>query len=221
MLYYEDEFVELHHGDCRAVRGWTLADVLVTDPPYGIDWGVPARKGRKEILGIANDTDLAARDEVLDMWGATRPAMIFGTAAKSPPIGTKQVLVWEKTMDAGVLGTVAGFRRNWEAVYLRGAFPQLPATSSSIIRSTSSTTHNAREAGHAHSKPISVMERLLAACPPGVIADPFAGSGSTLIAARNLGRKVIGVELEEKYCELIVKRLSQQAFDFSALEGKA
>jgi len=44
-LYYEDEFVELHHGDARAIRGWTRADVLVTDPPYGTQFSKENPKG--------------------------------------------------------------------------------------------------------------------------------------------------------------------------------
>lgn len=73
---------------------------------------------------------------------------------------------------------------------------------------------------HPTPKPVGLME-VLVGKTVGAVADPFAGSGATLVAARNLGRQCIGVELEERYCELIVKRLSQQAFDFSDLTGGA
>ena len=215
-LYYEDEFVELHHGDCRGIRGWTRADVLVTDPPYGIAWKGTAYNTRNVRDSIANDETTEARDAVLQEWGG-KPSIVFGSPLLPAPSGTRQVLVWRKPPDSGFLGTIAGYRRDWEAIYLAGDWEKKAAERSSVFIQGGSM--NAYLSGHPHAKPVGLMEQLIASAPPGVIADPFAGSGSTLIAARNLGRKVIGVELEEKYCELIVKRLSQQAFDFSALEA--
>jgi hypothetical protein len=136
-LYYEDEFVQLHHGDCRAVRGWTTADVLVTDPPYGIAWSAPERKAKGHTSrahdGIANDHDLEALTDVLSMWG-DKPAAVFGSPVGGKPPEVKQTLVWQKSPDSGFFGTVGGFRRDWEAVHLTGKWPPGPAERSSVYR---------------------------------------------------------------------------------------
>ncbi len=205
--YYDADGITLYHGDCREIGEWLDADVLVTDPPYGIRWSVPAYNGGRKHAGIANDGDTDARDWALAAFGP-KPKVVFGSPTSPPPFGTRQTLVWAKPSDSGIFGAIAGWRRDWEPVYLIGCWPKAPAQRSAVIRTAGSLTAYAN-GDHPHAKPVPLLEQLIAACPPGVIADPFAGSGSTLLAARNQHRGAVGVEVEERYCEVIVRRLAQ------------
>lgn len=227
-LFYEDDLVTLYHGDCRDLSEWTAADVLVTDPPYGRGWKQGNIKEARWLKaqdsdahdGIANDHDTTVRDAALEIWG-DRPWVALGDLMLTPPKGTKLTGVyWKDSGTSGFRGAVAGVRRDAEAIYFGGRHKSGLGGRSSVFRyggSVSGSHGLTGETGHPHTKPVGLMEALITHAGPGVIADPFAGSGSTLVAARNLGRKVIGVELEEKYCELIVTRLAQQAFQFEGL----
>jgi DNA modification methylase len=228
--YYADEHVTLYLGDCREITEWLAADVLVTDPPYGRNWSkhgdLKARAGGGHSSGhdgICGDRDTSVRDQALVMWDG-RLAAVFGDLTLPPPYGSKLTLVYLKPSDAGVRGAVNGFRRDAEGIYLLGSWPTGMGGRSSVITTGAVKQGGAYAAagryGHPHAKPVDVMETLIAACPPGVVADPFAGSGSTLVAARNLGRKAVGVELEERYCERAAKRLCQGALDFSPVGGE-
>jgi hypothetical protein len=210
--YYADDHVRLFLGDCREVTEWLDADLLVTDPPYGITWTIPAYNGGRSHEGIQNDRDTAARDDVLSRWGNS-PALVFGSPVLPPPNGVRQVLVWAKPSDAGIFGAIGGWRRDWEAVYMLGPWPKCPAARSGVLRTRGSLTAYAN-GDHPHAKPVTMLEALIQPTTAATIADPFAGSGSTLVAARNQNRRAIGVESEERYCEIAAKRLSQDVLDF-------
>jgi len=218
-IYYQDESVTLYHGDCREITAWLEADVLVTDPPYGRAWkqgdtGTARGWASDKHGGIANDETTEARDAALADWGS-RPAVVFGDLLVTPPSGTRHVLIYDKGNDAGFTGAVGGYRRHVEAVYLLGNHGGGLGGRSAVPRPSVSAGGNlSRPTGHPHTTPVGIMENLIYFAPPGAIADPFAGSGSTLVAAKQLGRKAIGVELEERYCEVIAKRLAQGVLDF-------
>lgn len=216
--YYQDEHVRLFHGDCLEITEWLEADVLVTDPPYGIAWSTHGGgrdlrnwSPRKPKKGIVGDESTAARDAALDLWGE-RPAVVFGSPLIAPPERTIQALVWRKPLDAGVVGSRFVWRRDWEAIYLLGKWPRSTPNRSSVL-----VSHGGMERyrnGHPHAKPVDLIESLIEQTPPGVIADPFAGSGSSLVAAVRQGRRAIGVEVDEQWCELAASRLSQGVLDF-------
>lgn len=221
--YYSDESVTLYHGDCRELTAWLTADVLVTDPPYGRAWKQGDTRSvygwaSDSHTGIANDGTTATRDAALTAWG-DRPAIMFGDLMLAPPVDTRHVLIYDKGHDAGFTGAIGGYRRNVEAIYLIGAGHGSGLGGRSAVVSTgySAGGNLARTTGHPHTKPRDVMETLILHAPAGVVADPFAGSGSTLVAARNVGRRAIGVEVDEAYCETIARRLSQSVLDLGVI----
>jgi hypothetical protein len=210
--YYEDDAVTLYHGDCREVLAWLEADVLVTDPPYGtesVGWDVSYGRGQNRRVGdtkvspgvIVNDATAETRDEMLSMWQARGPVLLFGSPRRDDPPGEwVDRLVWDKKRP-GMNG--GPWRYVHESIYVSAGFVRTSNDSMSII------TAYPDQKDHIHAKPLSLMTRLIDCAPPGVIADPFAGSGSTLAAAKQLGRRSIGVENDERYCEIAVKRLAQ------------
>lgn len=220
--YYRDELVTLYHGDCLEITEWLQADVLVTDPPYGMSY----RDRMGDHAPIAGDEDTRSRTDALAMWGA-KPAVVFGTWRVPKPDGVKNVLIWDKGTDLG-MGAATPWGLSHEEAYVLGEWPALvpggrvreggtPSRAPSVLRVNKPNNASSSRINHPTPKPVPLMGQIVDRCPPGVIADPFAGSGATLVAARELGRRSIGVELEEKYCELIAKRLSQQAFDFGEI----
>jgi len=210
------------HGDCREITEWLEADVLVTDPPYGMALS-SGRSGHQGDLRIAHDHSTAMRTAALMLWDEDSggPSLVFGRWSVERPDGVRAVLTWEKGEHVGMGDLRLPWKPNTEDIYVRGPWPDRECgRTTSVLRylAVAGVVHGAHEGrNHPTEKPLDLMSDLLGKCPPGTVADPFAGSGSTLVAAKRLGRKAIGVELDERYCEIAAKRLAQGVLDFGAV----
>jgi site-specific DNA-methyltransferase (adenine-specific) len=232
-IYYEDELVTLYHGDSREVLAGMEDEsvkAVLTDPPYTERTHAKARsitagsihKG-VTTFGSITDADL---EFVLSECGRVSQGWVVATldyrhAVKfdeTPPPGLKcqRVGVWVKTNPTP---QITGDRpaQGWEAIaYLHREKGRSKWNGGG--KHGNYVTKVAAPEGHPTAKPLSILRDwvTLFTDPGDTVLDPFAGSGTTLRAASDLGRKAIGVELDERYCEVIAKRLQQSAFDLFA-----
>lgn len=210
--YYDDGMVTIYHGDCLRLREWLRGDVLVTDPPYGMRLS-SGRGGAFAACEVTNDGDTSVRNAALALWGGVRAALVFGRWSVERPLGTRMVLIWDKGEHVGMGDLKTPWKPNTEEVYVIGqGFSGHRGSSVLRYHAIAGTVGQAARGDRFHptEKPVDLMRDLIAKCPPGVIVDPFMGSGTTLRAAKDLGRKAIGVELVERYCEVAARRLGQE-----------
>lgn len=228
--YYEDEWVTLYHADCREVLPQVSADVAVTDPPYGIGLiqktsAVPVvgKKNRRpvETASVTYDDDPQA---VRKLVGEVMPLMLSRVDRAVVFPGPASLWAYPEPTAIGCVFTPNGAGRSpWgfqcmHPVLFYGRDPYLVDGRGSRPNSMRTEQPNKEKIDHPCPKPLRWMTWAVArASREGeTVIDPFAGSGTTLVAAKALGRKSIGVELEERYCELAVQRLAQQALPLAS-----
>jgi site-specific DNA-methyltransferase (adenine-specific) len=228
--YYEADGVTLYHGDCRDVLSGIGGgvDLLLTDPPYGRGFGgfrgVAAsiaadgvRQGMRIVRQSLFEMQKHMRDDAHTLVFCSWEGWADFYDACCPYTHVKNQLIWWK--DRGGMGdTDLEYADDFECI-LYGASGRreiVGKRDGAVIRGFP-PVHSSRRL-HPNEKPVDLLQYLIARhCPPGgLVVDTFCGSGPTLEAAKNIGRRAIGVELLEEYCEKTANRLTQGALDLGA-----
>ena len=191
--YYQDDYCTIYNADCREVLPeLDKVDLVLTDPPYP-DW-------MAEEYHFNENT-------IINALGFCNAFICFWSAKVDFIAPFDRVHIWDKKVGCG---------SQYERIYESGVGDNNWCVynhylvNSSVAASYSGDVFNEHKA----QKPIKLVEELIGRTDSQTILDPFMGSGTTLVAAKQLGRKCIGIEMEEKYCEIAVKRLRQEYFDF-------
>ena len=210
--YYEQDGIAIYHGDCREILPQLTekVDLVLTDPPYGIALSNHARgkERRTSPFTIAGDKDntigIAALEEIAaHSW----PVVVFASAMKPWPGTWRQYLVWDKGPAVGGGGDPATcWKQTWELLQIARTGRLIGPRDQAVLKCWIGPQDAAL---HPAQKPVALLIYLLNKTGAQSILDPFMGSGSTLVAAKKLGRRCIGIEIEERYCEIAVKRLAQ------------
>lgn len=200
--YFQDDAVTIYHGDCREIVP-TLGrfDLLLTDPPYGIK---RFRKGfgTTRFRGLGCETkgiewDVAPSAEWLAELLAVAPLAVVWGMNNLPLPTTEHFLVWDKEQ---TVDNFASAELAWCNL----------ATPAKVFRHSIHKHNQRKEGGHPTEKPVPLLAWCIGlAGDVQTILDPFAGSGTTGRAAKDLGRKAVLIEREERYCEIAAKRMAQ------------
>jgi site-specific DNA-methyltransferase (adenine-specific) len=225
--YYEDADVRLFLGDCREVLPRLEAgsvDLLVTDPPYGVSWRSGLRQLAFERMA-GDDGAFPLHDalaEALRVLRRGRHVYVFGLVDVGPlPLTSPAELIWDKGQP-GPGDLTSSWARTHERILFatheisktnrEDGYGRLAARlrRGSVLRCPRLNADAVTR--HPTEKPVSILRELIEASSllGETVLDPFAGSGSTLVAAKLEGRKAIGVEVEERYCAVAAERLRQQ-----------
>ncbi len=218
--YYEDDAVRIYHGDCREILSRLPRGVVVTDPPYNIGYHYAGYEDRMdeegywEMLGEMCRTpsvvlhypeelfrlswtleevpaeyvswvypaNTPKQSRGIAWFGVTPDFSLAGQEYKNPDDRRVKRLIAE--------GKQARLYDWWEVPQVKNVSPE--------------------KTEHPCQVPLAVMLRMLAITPADIFIDPFMGSGTTLRAAKDSGRQAIGIELEERYCEVAANRLRQE-----------
>ena len=222
--YYEHEGITIYHGDCRELipRLGLCADLTLTDPPYGVgrrygpnyddsrarywDWFLPALALVKSAASVVTVHHLLFAMKHITDWD--------------------WVIAWHKPYGAGVRIGNSPILPHWEpilvwGIHSLGTKPGVLPDWLSHNPERSPRPHNGKSprnaddeqgTGHPLPKPVALERKLISVLSHegALVFDPFMGSGTTLRAAKDLGRRAIGIEIEERYCEIAAKRLAQE-----------
>lgn len=208
--YYESGGITIYHGDCRDVLPDLRADLVLTDPPYGIGEAHGKNKSRSKLAvsrdyGMADWDDSPPTRELIEaVVAAGRHAILFGgNYFHLPP--SSCWLVWDKDNGAS---DFADCELAW--TNLPKAVRRLTWRWAGMLQENMGADKEPRF--HPTQKPLAVMRWAITQAPDDceLILDPFMGSGTTLRAAKDLGRRAIGIEISEEYCRIAVARLAQE-----------
>tara|TARA_R110000824_G_C15074894_1_gene663763 strand:- start:225 stop:950 length:726 start_codon:yes stop_codon:yes gene_type:complete len=208
--YYQDEAVTIYHGDCTEILpGLQKVDLVLTDPPYGINLQTAYRqRGRGRLADCNNYSLIQGDNKEFD------PRFLLKNF--------KNVVLWGANYYPEHLPKSSGWLV-WDKRRGRGVNDQADAelAFTNFIKGVRVFTHEWNgfrrdselgESYHPTQKPVDLIAWILSLkwTPKGIVCDPFMGSGSTLRAAKDLGRKAIGIEIEEEYCETAAHRMAQE-----------